>query len=254
MMRIAITGAAGCWAAPSWKWRWRRGHSVVSIDRVAAGQAGPSGRGLASLQVEMADYDASSGPARLRRADPHGGHPRAGRHPDHVVHNNNVVGSYNALQRRGRAGHQAGLPGLERQCHRQVLSAASRATTISRSTSGIPPTTKTLQPIEVDLRAAGRFLCPALRVHDHRQPALSRRRERPCRAQMATGTAKRRRSKHLWGYTLFERAGARLLLCADSRFQGPRGFYIVAPNTVAGRAFARAEAAFLSRSARTRRS
>ena len=106
-MKIAVTGGRGRIGHAITEGRSRRGHSVVNIDRVPPGEA-PSpkreplpvlGRGATYVTADVDDYDAlvkafAGCDAMVHMA----AITRPFRLPDHVVHNNNVVGSYNALR------------------------------------------------------------------------------------------------------------------------------------------------------------
>jgi len=101
-MRIAVTGATGWIGRVVVEAAVADGHDVVAMDLVASPEPEP-----AVLAVDTTDY-----PALRRAAD---GcdvlvHLAAisgpGGHADHVVHNNNVVSSYNAL----RAAAEVGIP------------------------------------------------------------------------------------------------------------------------------------------------
>ena len=168
---MLVTGGSGRIGRAVVDLALQRDHQVTSLDRVAWDDA-PSG--VRYVTADMADYAAVE--AAIDGCDavvhlaaipsPHG-------FPDHVVHNNNVVGSYNALCGGRKTWHQARVPGVKRQCHRRIATAAGRATIISRSTRSIPPTTKTPIALSKWSRTAGRLVRAALRRHDHRQPALS---------------------------------------------------------------------------------
>ena len=95
-MKIALTGGSGGVGRAITALALSQGHTLVSIDRVkpAAEQAGVS-----FVEADMSEYDKlveafAGADAVIHMA----AIPSPGRHPDHVVHNNNVVGSYNALR------------------------------------------------------------------------------------------------------------------------------------------------------------
>ncbi len=96
-MKIAVTGGSGGIGRAVRAEALRQGHSIVSIDRVPAADT-PADDRTRFVTVEMSDFeallDAFAGcDALIHMA----AIPSPGRHPGHVVHNNNVVGSYNAL-------------------------------------------------------------------------------------------------------------------------------------------------------------
>src|SRR3712207_4458446 len=115
-MKIALTGGSGGIARAITPMALAQGHSVVAIDR-----ARPDGfeerEGLQFIEADITDYDgllrAMSGcDALIHMA----AIPSPFRDPDHVVHNNNVVGSYNAL--RGAVEH-----GIMRICQASSVNA-----------------------------------------------------------------------------------------------------------------------------------
>ena len=95
-MKIAVTGGSGRIGCAITEAALAQGHAIVSIDRTAP--VGPVA-GVTYLQLDVADYDglvagfAGCDAMIHMAAIPH---PMAD--PNHIVHNNNVVGSYNALR------------------------------------------------------------------------------------------------------------------------------------------------------------
>ena len=113
-MRIALTGGSGGVGRAITTEALRQGHTLVSIDRVAPAEDQAN---VSFVLAEMSEYDklveALAGcDALIHMA----AIPSPGRHPDHVVHNNNVVGSYNAL--RAAAEH-----GIKRICQASSVNA-----------------------------------------------------------------------------------------------------------------------------------
>src|SRR5919197_938408 len=97
-MRIAITGGSGGIGRAGLKIAVLQGDNVVSIDRVppAPEIVQPE---VTFVQADITQYDALERAFRGCDAVVHlAAIPAPGGHPDHVVHNNNVVGSYNALR------------------------------------------------------------------------------------------------------------------------------------------------------------
>ena len=95
-MKIALTGGSGRIGLAITEQALARGDSIVSIDRVGPPQRHESVR---YVRAEMSDYDAlleafAGCDAMIHMA----AIPSPFRQPDHVVHNNNVVGSYNAMR------------------------------------------------------------------------------------------------------------------------------------------------------------
>jgi nucleoside-diphosphate-sugar epimerase len=94
-MHIAITGFSGGIGRAVVAMALEQGHTIVGIDRVVPAEI-PAG--VQAIQADVADYEALA--AALAGCDGliHlAAIPSPGNHPDHVVHNNNVVGSYNAM-------------------------------------------------------------------------------------------------------------------------------------------------------------
>src|SRR5258706_16272644 len=97
-MKIAVTGGLGNVGKAIIDMALVQGHSVVSIDRVAPGE-GMSNPNITYIQADIVDYAAMENAFRGCDALIHmAAIPAPGQFPDHIVHNNNVVGSYNALR------------------------------------------------------------------------------------------------------------------------------------------------------------
>ena len=97
-MRIALTGGSGGVGSAVADAALARGHFVVSVDRTPPPRPGEHPR-LRYIQAEATDYDALVAAFAGCDALIHlAAIPHPGNHPDHVVHNNNVVGSYNAMR------------------------------------------------------------------------------------------------------------------------------------------------------------
>src|SRR5690606_34343806 len=97
-MKIAVTGGSGRIGSAITELALSQGHSIVSIDRVAPATPLADER-LTYVTAEVTDYDAlvaafAGCDAMIHMA----AIPAPFRDPDHIVHNNNVVGSYNALR------------------------------------------------------------------------------------------------------------------------------------------------------------
>ena len=95
-MKIAVTGGSGKIGRAITDMGLAQGHQIVSIDRVAPTAPLP---GVAYHVADCADYDALVAAFAGCDAMIHMAaipHPMAD--PNHIVHNNNVVGSYNALR------------------------------------------------------------------------------------------------------------------------------------------------------------
>lgn len=230
-MKIALTGGSGGIGRAITAQALRQGHNVVSIDRVAPAD-GPEQAGLRFVQGDVGDYD------RLVRAFEGcdalihmAAIPSPGRHPDHVVHNNNVVGSYNAL--RAAVEH-----GIMRVCQ------ASSVNAIGHSYSRNPrydyfPIDEKHPNYSEDPYSLSKWIC------EQQADSFARRYEGVRIASMRfhwvvpdRATAGRHFNaetsdvgRHLWAYTRFEAAARACLLSLDAAFDGHEVFYIVAPDT-----------------------
>jgi UDP-glucose 4-epimerase len=231
-MKIAITGGSGGVGRAIVAMALGQGHSVVSIDRVvpAEGSLDPS---VLFVEADMGDYDAlqqafSGCDAVIHMA----AIPSPGRHPDQVVHNNNVVGSYNAL----RAAAELGITHV---CQ------ASSVNAIGASYSRWPrydyfPLDEQHPTYNEDPYSLSKWIC------EQQADSFARRYEQMTIASMRFhwvvpnrefasrhGQELRRESaKHLWGYTTFDAAARACLAAVSASWKGHEVFYIVGPATV----------------------
>ena len=230
-MKIALTGGSGRIGQAIAEHAVGLGHHVVSIDR-APPPEGQSRDNLAFIRADVGDYDlllqAFTGcDAVIHMA----AIPSPGHHPDHVVHNNNVVGSYNAL--RAAAEH-----GIMRICQ------ASSVNAIGLSWSRAPrfdyfPIDEAHANYVEEPYSLSKWICEqqgdsfARRYEGIRIASMRFHWVVPDRATAAArmGMASREVSKHLWAYTLYEAAARACLMSLDGRFEGHEAFYIVAPDT-----------------------
>src|SRR6218665_36682 len=97
-MKIALTGGAGGIGRAITARALADGHSVVSLDRAPHPEF-KDGDNFRYVQGEISDYDLMIKACEGCDAMTHmAAIPSPFHLPDHVVHNNNVVGSYNALR------------------------------------------------------------------------------------------------------------------------------------------------------------
>jgi nucleoside-diphosphate-sugar epimerase len=229
-MRIALTGGSGGVGRAIAAQALRDGHSVVSIDRSAPTAA--LSDGMTFVQADMSDYDklveAFAGcDAVIHMA----AIPAPGRHPDHVVHNNNVVGSYNAL--RAAAEH-----GISRVCQ------ASSVNAIGHSYSRHPrydyfPLDEAHPNYGEDPYSLSKWICEqqadafVRRYEDMRIASMRFHWVVPDRQKAALSFTRNSANpaKHLWAYTRFDAAADACLKSLAARFKGHEVFYIVAPDT-----------------------
>ena len=229
-MRIALTGGSGGVGRAIAAQALRDGHSVVSIDRSAPTAA--LSDGMTFVQADMSDYDklveAFAGcDAVIHMA----AIPAPGRHPDHVVHNNNVVGSYNALR-------AAAEYGISRVCQ------ASSVNAIGHSYSRHPrydyfPLDEAHPNYGEDPYSLSKWICEqqadafVRRYEDMRIASMRFHWVVPDRQKAALSFTRNSANpaKHLWAYTRFDAAADACLKSLAARFKGHEVFYIVAPDT-----------------------
>lgn len=229
-MKIAVTGASGGIGRAIVHMAEQRGHQVVGIDRVEHPDVAAQGSRrfiLAEMdQFEVlvdafAECDALIHMAAI---------PTPVRHPDHVVHNNNVVGSYNALQ-------AAADNGIRRICQ------ASSVNAIGHAYSRAPrydyfPIDEQHPNYSEDPYSLSKWIC------EQQADAFVRRYPDMVIASMRfhyvcddkQGAIKVYGpdypvAKHLWAYTRRDAAADACLLSLEAPFDRHETFYIVAPDT-----------------------
>lgn len=230
-MKIALTGGSGGIGRAVAALALEQGHTIVSIDR--AGPPAGARPEVRYLTLDLADYDAVEAAFAGCDAVIHlGAIPAPGHHPDHVVHNNNVVGSYNALL-------AAAQLGITRVCQ------ASSVNAIGHSYSRAPrydyfPIDEQHPTYNEDPYSLSKWICEQqadsivrryeqLRIASLRfhwvvpDPELPRR---------AYGQAGRVEPRHLWAWTLLSAAASACLLGVTADFTGHEVFFIIAPTTV----------------------
>jgi UDP-glucose 4-epimerase len=231
-MRIAVTGATGGIGRAIVAHALEQGHSVVSIDRVPPPEFRQTDN-LRFVQADTDDYDrlvsAFAGCDALIHL---AAIPSPGRHPDHIVHNNNVVGSYNAL--RAAVEH-----GIMRICQ------ASSVNAIGHSYSRDPrydyfPIDEEHPNYGEDPYSLSKWICEqqadnfARRYEGIRIASMRFHWVVPDRAKGASRPPSDDRvtvARHLWAYTRFDSAARACVMSLNAGFQGHEAFYIVAPDT-----------------------
>jgi UDP-glucose 4-epimerase len=232
-VKIALTGGSGRIGRAIAAAALARGDSVVSLDRVAPA-ALPQDPRFRFIRAEMSDYDGlvtafAGADAVIHMA----AIPSPFRQPDHVVHNNNVTGSYNAL--RAAAEH-----GIARVCQASSVNAIGLAFSRAPRFDYFPldeqhpnygedpySLSKWLAEQQADafVRRHAAMRIASMRFHwvvpDRRTAVGS-----PPRP--ATDGA-----KSLWAYTRFDAAANACLRSLEAPFEGHEAFYIVAPDTLA---------------------
>ena len=229
-MKVAITGASGTVGRAVVDLAVAEGHSVVRIDRAPGASTADDST---FLEIDVTDYPSlATGlegcDALIHLAAING----PGRHPDHVVHNNNVVGSYNAL----RAAAEAGI--------RRVAQASSVNAIGGRFSHQAKydylPLDEEHPTYAEDPYSLSKWIC------EQQADAVARRLESMSIASLRLhGVVETRADtagwvdlphaglqKQLWGYTRRRAAARACLLGVTADFSGHHAFYIVASETM----------------------
>lgn len=230
-MKIALTGSSGGIGRAIVTDALRQGHDLVLIDRVPAAE-GQSG--LPFIQADMSEYDklveAFAGcDAVIHMA----AIPSPGNHPDHIVHNNNVVGSYNVL--RAAAEH-----GILRVCQASSVNAIGHSYSRSPRYDYLPLDEEHPNYTE-DPYSLSKWICEQqadsfVRRHEDMRIASMRFHwvvpERAFAARNFTIDSDNvDAAKHLFAYTRFDAAARACLLSLTADYKGHEVFYITAPDT-----------------------
>ena len=231
-MRIAITGSTGRVGSAIVDMALADGHSLVCIDRVAPAEEVEQPPNATFVEAEISDYDALVSAMRGCEALVHMAAIAApGHHPDHVVHSNNVVGSYNALR-------AAAELGIQRVCQ------ASSINAIGSAYSRMPrydyfPVDELHPTYSEDPYSLSKWICElqaesmVRRYEDMTIASLRFHGVVPDKSLMMRwdGNDGKTLSKHLWGYTLFEAAARASLLSLTADIHGAEVFFIVGPES-----------------------
>lgn len=230
-MRIALTGASGRIGRRIADMAQDQGHTLVCVDQVSAPQS-LLRDGSTFIQSDMADYDAlvaafAGCDALIHMA----AIPAPGRHPDHIIHNNNVVGSYNAL--RAAAEH-----GIMRICQASSVNAIGHA--FSRQARyNYFPIDEAHPNYAEEPYSLSKWIC------EQQADSFARRYETMSIASMRFHFVVPDRSvaaaiysadspnpgRHLWAWTHEDAAADACLRSLVADFIGHEVFYIVAPIT-----------------------
>jgi nucleoside-diphosphate-sugar epimerase len=232
-MRIAVTGGSGRIGRAVVELALSQGHSVVSMDRVSP-EEGIAGISL--RETDVGDYDATLEAITGCDAVIHlAAIPGPNRHPDHQVHNNNVVGSYNVL-------HAAATLGIRRVCLASSINATGAA--FSRCPRyDYFPLDERHPTYNEDPYSLSKWVGEqqgdsfARRYEDMTIASLRFHMVVPSRSDaMERGRARNEMmAKHLWGYTTLEASARACLQSLEAAFSGHEAFYIVAPDTMSDR-------------------
>jgi nucleoside-diphosphate-sugar epimerase len=232
-MRIALIGGAGLIGRAVAALALAEGHTVVEIDRASSGSllGAPPGleRRVADATAHAALAQAVDGCDALIHLAAHVSPLRSA---DHVVHNDNVVASYNALSVAARFG-------IERVCLASSINAIGGAYSRQARYDYFPvderhPTynedpyslSKWLAEAQADSFARRYPMrIASLRLHGVRE-ARPRTRLEPPEPRTDVDT------RHLWGYTLLNAAAQAFMRALLAPFEGHEAFFIVAPDTL----------------------
>jgi nucleoside-diphosphate-sugar epimerase len=233
-MRIAVTGGSGRIGAAVVNLAVAQGHQVVSIDRVAPPAEQARRQGVEFVEAELIDYATFEHAIEGCDALIHmAAIPSPRGFPDHVVHNNNVVSSYNALSASARLG-------ITHVCQASSTNATGASYTRWPRNDYFPldeqhPTynedayslSKWIceQQADAFARLYDKMTIASLRFHGV-VPDLATVASRP-----QTPEAQQARARGLWGYTLLDAAARACLASITATFTGHEPFYIVAPET-----------------------
>ncbi len=239
-MKIAVTGGRGRIGHAITEGALAKGHGVINIDRIAPGQPPAPNRDpfpvlsgdVTYVTADVDDYDAlveafSGCEAVIHMA----AIPAPFHHPDHVVHNNNVVGSYNALR-------AAVENRILRVCQ------ASSVNAIGLSFSREPhfdyfPIDEKHPPYNEEPYGLSKWICEAqadsfarryedMRIASMRFHLVAADRDAAAKVFHEETVEQ---AKHLWAYTRTDAAVDACLLSLEADFKGHEVFYIVAPDT-----------------------
>jgi nucleoside-diphosphate-sugar epimerase len=231
-MHIAVTGGSGRVGRAVVETALAQGHSVVSIDRTLPAE-GASASNVTFVQADITQYAELEQALRGCDALIHlAALPSPWGQPDHVVHNNNVVGSYNALS---AAAHL----GIERVCQASSVNATGAA--YSRwPRYDYFPLDEMHPTYNEDAYSLSKWIC------EMQGDSFARRYEQMTIASLRFHWIVPDRAtvvqygehigdviaKHVWGYTRLDATARVCLLALTPKFQGHEAFYIVAPDTM----------------------
>ena len=231
-MKIAVTGGSGRIGRAVVEMARAEGHQVLSIDRVTP-PPGAIQPGITFAELDVTSYPDFERVLRGSDALVHlAAIPSPFRHPDHEVHNNNVVGSYNALR-------AAAEVGISRVC--QASSVNATGMSYSRQAHfDYFPLDEHHPSYNEDPYSLSKWICEQqgdsfARRYEHMNIASLRfhwvlpDRES---ARPRGGGNPEMLSKQIWAYTRLDCAARACLLSLSANFRGHEVFYIAAPDTM----------------------
>jgi nucleoside-diphosphate-sugar epimerase len=230
-MKIALTGASGGLGRAIAAAALARGHKIVGLD-LRRHPDWPDRDGYRFVETDVRAYDAVF--AAFERCDAlihMAAHPAPTGRTDHVVHNDNVVGSYNVM----RAAIERGI---ERICQASSVNAIGLSFSREPHFEYLPIDEKHPTSVE-EPYSLSKWICEqqadafARRYDGVRIASMRFHWVVPNRTTSAArfGFRTREAAKHLWAYTLFEPAARACLMALEADFKGHQAFYITAPET-----------------------
>jgi nucleoside-diphosphate-sugar epimerase len=229
-MKIAITGGSGRIGRAAVAAALAAGHQVVSIDHQPASQ---QHQNLSTIHADIGSYTDLLSALRGCDALIHlAAIPSPVGHPEHVVHQTNVLGSYHALL-------AAAELGIRRVCQASSINAIGAAYSRAPKFDYFP--VDELHPTyNEDAYSLSKWIC------EQQADSITRRHAGMAVASMrfhwvvpdrATATAGEARlgdylAKHLWGYTLLPNAVQACLRSLQADFSGHEVFQIIEPDTM----------------------
>jgi nucleoside-diphosphate-sugar epimerase len=232
-MRIAITGGSGGVGRAVVAEALKRGHEVVSIDRVLPDPAKDDA--VRFVAADVTDYDTLRDAMRGCEGLIHlAAIPSPGNHPDHVVHNNNVTGSYNAL----RAALENGIGAV---CQASSVNAIGLSYS-RRHRFDYLPIDEAHPNYDEDPYSLSKWICeqqgnafarlsPSMRIASMRFHWVVDRRETAAARYNLDRHDPLKAGKHLFGHTTFDMAARACVNSLDAPFRGHEAFYIAGANS-----------------------
>jgi nucleoside-diphosphate-sugar epimerase len=229
-MKIALTGGSGRIGRAVAADAIAHGHTIVNIDQAPPVELHAN---IEFIAADIQDYDALVQAFRGCDALIHmAAIPAPIGHLDHTVHNNNVVGSYNAL----RAAVEVGI---RRICQASSVNAIGLSFSRKPRFDYFPLDEKHASYVE-EPYSLSKWICEqqadsfARRYEDVRIASMRFHLVVPERADAAKlyAFADEAHARHLWAYTRSDAAARACLLSLQAPIEGHEVFYIVAPDTV----------------------
>jgi UDP-glucose 4-epimerase len=232
-MKVAVTGANGRIGRDVVERAHSDGHDIVAIDRWSPGRDIDRQPGIRLVSADATDYDALRGAltgcdALIHLAAITG----PGHHPDHVVHDQNVLGSYHALRAAvdvgiGRICQASSVNAIggrfSRTAHYDYFPVDERHPTYAEDPYSLSKWCCEQQADSIARRFDG-LTISSLRLHG----VVTDRSE----AAAWNRTMSAEVVRQLWGYTTRDAAARACLAAIAADFRGHETMYIVAPDTM----------------------